>query len=178
MDNEKYILTYTGDVYKKLDTHFLKLSPWCDGEDRRMYEIDNNNYHTITYKNACMIINKQFDETTEEWTHNGKKYIADAIQCTDVNKYASLLQLLPSHAALTESKKLLNKIGNDTLTIDSENGLTQLKLVKHKGKIYYILIINKDLPRVRAYNVFGEFLQWCNIKHCKPIYNGEDKKFI
>ena len=76
MDNEKYILTYTGDVYKKLDTHFLKLSPWCDDEDRRVYEIDNNNYHMITYKNACMIINKQFDETTEEWTHNGKKYIA------------------------------------------------------------------------------------------------------
>ena len=178
MDNENYILSYTGDVYKQLNTHFLKLSPWKDCEDRRVYEIDNNNYRMITYKNACIILNKQFDETTEEWTHNGKQYVADAINCTDVRKYASLLQLLPSHNALVESKKLLNKLADNTLSIDSVDGLTQLKLVKHKGKIYYILIINEDLPRVRAYNVFGEFLQWCNIKHCKPIYNNDDKKFI
>lgn len=173
-----YVLTYTGNVYKDLSTHFLKLSPWKDGEDRRIYEMDNDSYRIITYKNACMIVNKQFDETREEWEHNGKKYVADPIQETDVTKYASLLQLLPSHTALTESKNLLTKIGNNTLSIDSNDGLTQLKLVKHKGKIYYILIVNKDLPRVRAYNVFGEFLQWCNIKHCKPIYNETDKKFI
>ena len=42
MDKENYILSYTGDVYKQLNTHFLKLSPWNDGEDRRVYEIDNN----------------------------------------------------------------------------------------------------------------------------------------
>ena len=30
----------------------------------------------ITYQNACMIVNKQYNETEEEWEYKGKKYKA------------------------------------------------------------------------------------------------------
>ena len=47
-----------------------------------------------------------------------------------------------------------------------------------KGKIYYILIINEYLPRVKDYNMFGDFCQWIGIEHCKPIFNMTDRKYI
>lgn len=178
MKSNDYILTYTGEVYKQLPSHFLKISPWKDGEDRRVFEIENDNYRVITYKNACMIVNKQFTNTKEEWEYNGKKYVADPISMTDINQYTSLLKLLPNHSIIKQSKELLNNIGDNSLSIQSNDGLSELKLVKYKGKVYYIWIVNENLPRVRAYNAFGEFLQWCNIKHCKPIYNETDKRFV
>ena len=51
-------------------------------------------------------------------------------------------------------------------------------MIKHKGKIYYILIINEFLPRVKAYNLFGEFVQWIGIKNCKPIFCETDNRYI
>ena len=51
-------------------------------------------------------------------------------------------------------------------------------MVKHKGKIYYMLIINQILPKVQLYNTFGQFCQMVNIKNVKPIFNETDKKYI
>ena len=56
--------------------------------------------------------------------------------------------------------------------------MTELKLIKHKGKIYYILIVNEFLPRVQAYNLFGEFCQWCGIDQCKPIFCEDDNRYV
>ena len=75
----KYVQDNNGIVYKKMPNHLLKLSPWKDGEDRRIQERDIEGYTVINYKNACMIVNSQFDNTVEEWEHNGKKYIANAL---------------------------------------------------------------------------------------------------
>ena len=90
-----------------------------------------------------------------------------------------MLSLLPSHKIIKKSESLLKELNDSqSLTISSNNGLTELKMVKYKGKIYYILSVNADLPRVRTYNMFGEFCQWANIKHCKPIFNKTDNKYI
>ena len=60
---DKYIQhTDTGNIYKVMPTHLLQLSPWNDGDDRRVYEVEDDKYHVITYQNACMIVNKQFKE--------------------------------------------------------------------------------------------------------------------
>ena len=66
----------------------------------------------------------------------------------------------------------------NTLSIQSNDGTSELKMIKHKGKIYYILIINEFLPRVKAYNLFGEFVQWIGIKNCKPIFCETDNRYI
>lgn len=162
-NNKQYIQDNNDIVYKVMPNHLLKLSPWKDGEDRRVMEKDIDGYKYISYKNACMIINTQFKNTVETWSHNGKKYIANSIGSNkNIQEYTYLLSTLPNH----------------TLTITNNTNLNELKLVRHKGKIYYILIINEYLPRVQTYNLFGEFCMWCGITDCKPIFSETDNKYI
>lgn len=177
MQEPKYLQSYTGDIFKVLPTHYLKISPWKDREDRRVKELDADKCTILTYKNACMIVNKQFDEAIEEWSHNGIEYKSDPITCTDPSQYASLLSLLPSHKVIQKSSDIL-KISKDDTTLSLQSGPIEMKMVKHKGKIYYCMIVDKYLPRVQMYNMFGEFLQWANIKHVKPIYSKTNKQYI
>ncbi len=160
---KKYVQDKNEIVYKVMPNHLLKLSPWEDGEDRRVMEKDIDGYKVISYQNACMIVNTQFANKVEEWKFNGKKYIANSIGTNkNIKEYAYLLSTLPNH----------------TLTITDNNSLNELKLIKHKGKIYYILIVNEYLPRVQMYNLFGEFCQWCGIDQCKPIFCETDNRYI
>lgn len=175
----KFIQDKHGDVYKVTPGHFLKMSPWNYGDDRRVYEIDNEDYTLLTSDNACMIVNKQFAGTIERWEHNGKKYIASATDNKDISEHTYTLSMLPSHSIAIKTENLLNELPeNQSISIQSNDGLSELKMVKHKGKIYYILIVNEFLPRVKMYNMFGEFCQWANIKNCKPIFCETDKKYI
>lgn len=178
--NVKYIQTNDNEVYKITPDHFLKISPWNHGDDRRIYEIEDDNYRMLSFENACLIVNKQFANTNERWEHNGKRFVAGAIsESKSVDEHTAMLSLLPSHKVIKKSHSLLKELSdNQSLTISSEDGLSELKMVKYKGKVYYILIVNSDLPRVRTYNMFGEFCQWANIKHCKPIFNETDKKYL
>ena len=63
-----------------MDNYLLQVSPWTHGDNRRVYTIEDEDYVIVSYQNACMIVNKQFLETDEEWEHNGKKYLARAIK--------------------------------------------------------------------------------------------------
>ena len=163
MKTDKYIQDNNGIVYKEAATHFLQLSPWKFGSDRRIMETDIGNYKYITYKNACMIVNNQFSNTDEKWEFNGKSYIANAIgNSTNKETYTNMIKTLPNHI----------------ITIENMDNPTMLKLVKHKGKIYYIFIVDQYLPRVQAYNLFGEFCQWVGIDKCKPIYCENTQKYI
>ena len=177
---KKYIQNENGDIFKVMPSHYLKLSPWEDGEDRRVYESEIGNYNVIQYKNACMIINRQFNDKVEKWEHNGKKYIANSLSNNrNIAEHSYMLSTLPNHKIfIKEVNKVLNMSPNSTVSIQSEDGMSELKMVKHKGKIYYIMIINEYLPRVKAYNLFGEFCQWCNIGNCKPIFCETDNKYI
>lgn len=178
--NTGYVQDSDGVVYKITPTHYLKLSPWEDGEDRRVMEEDLGDYRMITYKNACMIVNKQFQTTVEEWWHHGKRFIANSLsENLNVDEHSYMLSTLPNHnIVLKDAKRLLSSLGNQSLSITTNDGLQELKMIKYKGKIYYILIIDEFLPRVQAYNTFGEFCQWVGIKDCKPIFNATDKKYV
>ena len=178
MNENKYIQNQnTGLVYKVMDEYLLQMSPWKNGEDRRVYEINNEDYDILTYQNACMIVNKQFNETDEEWEHNGKKYKARAITNKSIDEHTAMLSLLPSHY-IKESTKILKTLPNEnSISFQDENG-NEFKMVKHKGKIYYCLIVNQYLPKVSLYNTFGQFCQMVNIKNVKPIFNETDKKYI
>lgn len=163
-DVNKYIQDSKGLIYKILDNHFLKLSPCDCNEDRRIVEIEDNKYHIIAYNNACMIINKQFDSIDESWEHKGKKYSAKNLSIStkdDIDEHTIKIRLLPNHY----------------IVLDDE-GESELKLIKHKGKLYYILIINERLPRVKAYNLFGKFCQWVGVHHCKPVFCETDNRYI
>lgn len=160
----KYVQDTSGNVFKVLEDHFLKLSPWEDEEDRRIVDLDNSRYHMIAYNNACMIVNKQFAEKKEIWDHNGKHYIANVLNISnkdDIEEHSFRLRLLPDHKIMLD-----------------DEGESELKLIKHKGKLYYILIVNEKLPRVKAYTLFGKFAQWVGIQQCKPVFCTTDGKYI
>ena len=177
MQEDKYLQSNNGNIYKVMDKYLLQMSPWKNGDSRRIYEYEDDDMHVITYQNACMIVNKQFAETDEEWEHNGKKYKARAIVERTTDEHAALLSMLPSHY-IKESVKTLQTLPNgNSISIADEKG-NEFKMVKHKGKIYYALIVNEYLPKVAIHNTFGEFCQWVNIKNVKPIYNETDKKFM
>ena len=178
MNEDKYLQSLnTGNIYKVMDEYLLQMSPWEDGNSRRVYEYDTNDMTVITYQNACMIVNKQFAETDEEWEHNGKRYKARAIANKSIDEHTAMLNMLPSHY-LKETSKILKTLPDEnSFTFEDESG-NAFKMVKHKGKIYYCLIINQFLPKVQLYNTFGKFCQIVNIKNVKPIFNETDKKYI
>ena len=169
--------SYTGNIYKVMDNYLLKISPWKDGENRRLYEYDDNDMHVITYQNACMIVNKQFAETDEEWEHHGKKFKARAIVNKNIDEHTAMLNMLPSHY-IKESTKILRTLPNENSITFSDDKGNEFKLVKHHGKIYYMLIVNHFLPKVQLYNTFGQFCQMVNIKNVKPIFNETDKRYV
>ena len=178
MEKDTYLQSYnSGDIYKVMDKYLLKMSPWKDGEDRRIYEYNDNDMTIVTYQNACMIVNKQFLETDEEWEHNGKKYLARSIKDKSIEEHAAMLNMLPSHYVKDTVKVMMTTPNMDNISIQDKQGNT-FKLVKHKGKVYYMLIINQFLPKVNLYDVFGQFCQMVNIKNVKPIFNVTDKKYI
>lgn len=166
-----------GKVYKVMDKYLLQMSPWKDGDDRRIYEYDDDTMSVITYQNACMIVNKQFAETDEEWEHKGKKYLARKFGNKTIDEHIAMLSMLPSHY-IKESSNILKSLPNEnTITFSDEHG-NEFKMVKHKGKIYFCLIINEYLPKVAIHDAFGKFCQWVNIKNVKPIFNETDKKYV
>ena len=177
MANNYLQSSYTGNIYKVMDTYLLKLSPWKDGEDRRLYEYDNNDMHVVTYQNACMIVNKQYNEIDEEWEHRGKRYKARAVANKNIDEHTAMLSMLPSHYIKDSTKILKTLPDENSITIEDAKG-NAFKIVKHKGKIYYCLIVNQFLPKVQLYNTFGQFCQMVNIKNVKPIFNETDKRYI
>ena len=177
MKEDNYLQSSNGNVYKVMDKYLLQLSPWKHGDDRRVYTYNSDDMTIITYQNACMIVNKQYNEIDEEWEHNGKKYKARALVNKNIDEHTAMLSMLPSHY-IKESSKILRKLPDEnSITFNDERG-NQFKMVKHKGKLYYCLIVNQYLPKVSLYNTFGKFFQMVNIKNVKPIFNETDKRYI
>ena len=162
---DKYIQnTDTGNIYKVMPTHLLQLSPWNDGDDRRVYEVEDGKYHVITYQNACMIVNKQFKDIDETWERNNKKYIARKSSNLSTDEKTAIVSMLPSHKVQKQMANTLYQL-NEGQQLSIQNETLELKMIRYNGKIHYVLLINEYLPRVQLYNTFGKFCKWANIKN-------------
>lgn len=178
MNDNNYLQSNDGKIYKVMDKYLLQMSPWKDGDDRRVYEYDDSDMTIITYQNACMIVNKQFAETDEEWEHKGKRYLARKIGDKSIDEHTAMLSMLPSHYIKETTHVLKTLPDGNSILISDEYG-NEFKMVKHNGKIGYILLLNKpNITRTKFYNTFGEFCKWVGIKDVKPIYCVNDKKYI
>ena len=95
------------------------------------------------------------------------------------NKYYGLLEYFIFETRnISYLEQILKTFPNEnSISISNENG-NEFKMIKHKGKVYYCLIINQYLPKVQLYDTFGKFCQMVNIKNVKPIYNQTDKKYV
>ena len=146
MKEDNYLQSSNGNVYKVMDKYLLQISPWKHGDDRRVYTYNSDDMTIITYQNACMIVNTQFANKTEKWKYNGKEYVATKInENKSIDEYTALISMLPNHKAIIhDSKNIMRNLQDEmSLTISSEDNSSELKMVKHKGKIYYILLLNK-----------------------------------
>ena len=178
MNNDKYLQSTKDDkVYKVMDNYLLQMSPWTHGDNRRLYTVEDEDFVVVSYQNACMIVNKQFLETDEEWEHNGKKYLARSLKDKTIEEHTAMLNMLPAHYIKDTTNVMMTTPNLDNISIQDKQGNT-FKLVKHKGKIYYMLIIGNLLPKVNLYDTFGKFCQMVNIKNVKPIFNITDKKYV
>ena len=177
MKENNYLQNCSGTIYKVMDKYLLQISPWEQNSDRRVFEYNLDDMQVITYQNACMIVNKQFSNIDEEWEHNGKKYIARKTSEKNIDEHTALISMLPSHYVKTNSKMLMDLPDNNSISLTDNIG-NEFKMVKHKGKIYYALLINQYLPKVQIYDTFGKFCQMVNIKNIKPIFSVTDKKYI
>lgn len=177
MKEDHYLQSKEGKIYKIMSNHLLQLSPWENGEDRRLYEYNDDDMTLISYQNACMIVNKQYAETDEYWEHRGKKYRARAIANKNIDEHTAMLSMLPSHY-IKESSKILKTLPDENSITFGDGKGNEFKLVKNKGKIYYCLIINEYLPKVSLYDTFGKFCQMVNIKNVKAIFNETDKRYV
>lgn len=177
MKEDNYVQSSQGDIYKVMDTHLLRISPWNDGDDRRVYEYNDDKMKVISYQNAMMIVNKQFAETDEIWEHRGKRYRASAIAHKNIDEHIAMISMLPNHY-IKDSVNVLKRMPDDNaISITDAHG-NEYKMVKHKGKVCHCLIINEYLPKVQLYDTFGKFCQMVNIKNVKPIFNETDKKYL
>ena len=141
MKEDNYLQSSNGKVYKVMDKYLLQISPWKHGDDRRVYTYNSDDMTIITYQNACMIVNKQYNEIDEEWEHNGKKYKARALVNKSIDEHTAMLSMLPSHY-IKESSKILRTLPDEnSITFNDERG-NEFKIVKNKGKLYYCLIIS------------------------------------
>lgn len=162
-DINKYIQDISGNIYKIVDRHYLKLSP-CKPDEKYVTEMETDSYHVISYNSACLIVNKQWNAIPERWNYDGTTYLANCLNIInddDVEEHTIRIRLLPDHS----------------IVVDDE-GPSMLKMIRSKGKMYYILLINEKLPRVKAYDLFGRFVQWLGIKNCKPVWNETEQKFM
>lgn len=162
-DISKYIEDVSGNILKVFDDHFLNLSP-CKPDMKYVKELDVDAYHIISYNNAMMIINTQWNALPEKWNFDGVTYLANILNLAtsdDIEEHTFRIRLLPNHSIVVD-----------------DNGLSELKLIRSKGKMYYILLINEKLPRVKAYDLFGKFVQWIGIKNCKPVWNETEQKYM
>ena len=175
---DKYIQNTDGNIYKVMPTHLLQLSPWNDGDDRRVYEVEDDKYHVITYQNACMIVNKQFQDIDETWERNNKKYIARKSSNLSTDEKAAIISMLPSHKVQKQMANTLYQL-NEGQQLSIQNETLELKMIRYNGKIHYVLLINEYLPKC-SYIIHlvsfanGQTLKTLNqysVKQTRNIYN-------
>ena len=153
-------------VYKEITSHetpyLLKMSPWQNREDRRLFNFNIEDYKSIKENKARELINKQWDEDEREWEFEGNIY----------RVYNSLE---------TEFKTTYDKVQNIkgikeySFTIGDLGIPIRYHLCIFQGKLYWI-IINGYYPQAQLYNFTNintkpdKFALWVNVKHCKIVY--------
>ena len=157
-------------IYKttKNSTHLLKVSPWEQGEDRRLfpYEVSDSKLKKISFSSAMKLLNKQFADYENEWTYKGKKY--------------KILKSTFPESTFKDGRSepyLFPNFYTDSAGV-RRGHYDKFYLTWFRGKLYWIcgfayypqvmLYHFKDIDTRPTYN---DFAQWTNVKNCKIIYD-------
>lgn len=153
--------------------HFLKVTPWEDGEDRRVnvYEVEkwveSGKVTQYTAKPKIFeIINRRWDNVSCSWEFGGDVY-------TSPEREKSIdWEQIPWHEFTEEFKS-------------GHKYTSRYKLVHYQGHLYWSTPY-VYYPKLVLYefNCIGcppknkDMRRWSHIKHCRPVFSKYENKYI
>ena len=167
----KFIITPNNHIYKWVESkgYYLKLTPWEDGEDRRVLENNIGEHDRISYNSAMESLNTIWNNTTRSWRFEGENYkvLSNHNPSLGANNLNSLHHA-PDHDFPVEwiDRNCEVKISHDVY-----------KLCFYQGKIFWAKI-SQYYPRIilikfEGINIppkWSNHTRWANFKHCRPIF--------
>ena len=175
-----YVKDKHDNVYKNLNKkgHYLKITPWIDGEDRRInvFEIESlvksGKLTAIERTDALCAANKRWHTDERSWEFNGQTFCVEAIDGKDTEKALKA----PMHTFVTKYK---GADGKDH-SFDRRYRIGMLKgdMVWWEGTgnfpqvcVYRFISIDEE-PK------FDNGFCYVNARHIKPIMNKYTRKYI
>lgn len=155
----EYVQDENNNIFIRREDDFLKLSPWNNNEDRRIFDFENKTFVNKLNKNkAYEILNQQFRNHTSEWQYNGYTFKTDKCfmdySIKERNEIISQMQEYTPH-----EKYCYNK----------------WHIVEYKGKLFYAQIKTQYFPRIplTPINSNDKSMRhcWGSFKYLKPIRN-------
>lgn len=154
-----YVEDFYGNYYKKMENHYLKLSPSKPNEDRRY-----NNFiikRNVNKRVVRELIHKQYAETRQRWTYLGEDYEANKCMKDYPDNWQWVKNNLPLH---------------------SDPNLPSYELrwnvFSYNGKLVYVDIFTQYFPRCFMLDLKGEYAGWTTFHWLKPVYNLSANKWI
>lgn len=142
--------------YSKSNNYWIKVSPWKPQEDRRKFNCDGCS--ELNSKDATQMLNKVFDLISSTWDNYSVYSNFDEIDYADV----------PYHYWQFDDK------------------IYRFRIIWHQGRLYWAQF-GKYMPRIQLYNFYNDStpppfdkgpVKLTNFRHCKPVWDMKNKKFI
>ena len=173
-NKEFYRYTVDNNIYKwnANNGHFIKLTGWESGEDRRKYlsEIRQEFLETLNSDVARELVNKYWMSGIREWEHDGIRYN------NDDTGLKSLWCEIPDHIFEKTYKDANGK---------KHTYAEKYKVVWHNGHIYfaqtfhyYPRIILKRLIDINEEPKLFAKQKWVHVRNLRPVKNLSTNKYI
>lgn len=175
-----YVKDKHDNVWKYIPSkdHFLKISPWKNGEDRRINRylieklITNGKLVQYTKRSGIReIINKRWDNVDFEWDYNGDHFIVDALRSNDDIFFKAKIHKFP--------QTYKDRNGKETTYYN------EYRLVFYNGHLVWATPLHY-WPQVILWTFESEDkepsiksdMRWVNGKHLRPIYSVKNGDYI
>ena len=179
--NSKYILTSNNHIYKWVENkgYYLKMTPWEDGEDRRVSPNEIGEYTRISFSSAMAKLNLLWNGGVFTWRFNGDNYkVYPNIKPSLDGESFNSLHKAPTHDFPHEwtDRNGERRINHDYYRICFYQGkIYWAKISQYYPQIYLLRFEGIDVPPA-----WSKHVRWANFKHCRPIfkevYNIEKRK--
>lgn len=179
--NSKYILTSNNNIYKWVENkgYYLKMTPWEDGEDRRVSPNEIGEYTRISFSSAMAKLNLLWNGGVFTWRFNGDNYkVYPNIKPSLDGESFNSLHKAPTHDFPHEwtDRNGERRISHDYYRICFYQGkIYWAKISQYYPQIYLLKFEGIDVPPA-----WSKHVRWANFKHCRPIfkevYNIEKRK--
>lgn len=166
-DIKRYYKTEDGKLISfNSTTNVYKWRNTIEKIDKRISTEDFQNLKTQELKlnEFSRLMNNFFKNVKHEWEYEGVKY--RAIDNFESSKHAFSTNYILGKDIPFHSFEQLKYIG-------------QVIMVYHWGKVYYHTISYGGYPQGQLINPKTfDIVRWCQLKHCRPIFNTQTKKII